>query len=307
VALALDLGRPSARPAIISRPARSREAPVGTSGPDAWSLFWDEQGPGGRCLIEGAALDALDEQWAYFAASLPLGATVLDLGCGAGTVGRNLLGQRNDLQITGVDSARVPARSHPRLKTLSPVSMEALPFDDDDFDAAVSQFGIEYGKIADIARELERVLKRGARFRFLVHHRDSELVRQGSMRRQALRALTNGPFKSAFLSGSLQGLDQQTRRLMAQYPSEPMVKLVSGHFHGAIASTRAQRQTIWQDLAEALDPEIWMLHQLEQCSMSADDLGRWLVPLLSRMFMVGGSVVRRKSGEPIGWNIHGVR
>jgi len=185
--------------------------------------------------------------------------------------------------------------------------MEALPFDDASFDAAVSQFGIEYGKIADTAKELERVLKPGARFRFLVHHRDSPVVRQGSMRRQALRALTSGPFKSAFLSGHLQGLDLQTRRLMKQYPGEPMIKLVSDHFHRKIDCTRAQRHAIAEDLAEGLDPEIWMLLQLEQCSLSADDLGRWLVPLLSRMFVVGGSVVRSKSEEPIGWSIHGVR
>jgi SAM-dependent methyltransferase len=280
---------------------------LGSTGPDAWSLFWEEQGPNGRCLIEGDVLDALDEQWAYFAPSLPPGATVIDLGCGAGTIGRNLIGHREDLQIIGVDSARVPVRSHPRLKILSPVGMEALPFDDHSFDAAVSQFGIEYGKIADTAAELERVLKPGARFRFLVHHRDSELVRQGGMRRQALRALTSGPFKSAFLSGHLQDLAGQTRRLMNQYPGEPMVKLVSDHFHRKIACPRAQRQAIWHDLAQGLNPEIWMLRQLEQCAMSADDLGRWLVPLLSRMLVVGGSAVRAKSGEPIGWSIHGVR
>jgi SAM-dependent methyltransferase len=276
-------------------------------GPDAWSIFWEEQGPGGRCLIHGDALDALDEQWACFAASLPPGAKVIDLGCGAGAVGRNLLTHRPDLQVIGVDSARVPPQSHPNLKILSSVGMEDLPFDADSFDAAVSQFGIEYGKIADTAQELERVLKPGARFRFLVHHRDSELVREGSLRRQALRALISGPFKSAFLSGRRQELDQQARRLTKQYPGEPMIKLVSDHYHRKIAGTRAERHDILQELAEGLDPEIWMLLQLEQCAMSADELGRWLVPLLSRMLVVGGSVVRRNSGEPIGWSIHGVR
>ena len=280
---------------------------VSNLGPDAWSRFWDEQGPAGRCLIVGDALDALDEQWAYFAPSLPPGANVIDVGCGAGTVGRNLLSHRNDLQVIGIDSARVPSRSHPQLQVLSSVCMEALPFDDNSFDAAVSQFGIEYGRIFDTARELQRVLKPGARFCFLVHHRDSEFVREGNMRRNALRALTSGPFKSAFLSGRLQGLDQQARRLMKQYPGEPMVKLVSDHYHRKIACTRAQRHAIWQDLAEGLDPEIWMLLQLERCSMAAEELGRWLVPLFSRMLVVAGSVVRRKSGEPIGWNIHGVR
>ena len=277
------------------------------SGPEAWSIFWDETGLEGRCYVPGDVLGPLDEQWAHFAAKLPFGASVIDLGCGAGIVGRNLLGHRGDLQITGIDSARVPAPTHPQIKVLSSVSMETLPFDDNSFDAAVSQFGIEYGKIVETAPELERVLKPGARFCFVVHHRDSETVGEGSARRQALRALTSGPFKSAFLSGSLLRLDQQTRHLTKQYPSEPMVGLVSAHFHRKMDCTRAERQTIWQDLAESLDPEIWMLGRLEQSSMTADDLGRWLVPLLSRMSGVGASVVRLESGKPIGWNVHGVR
>lgn len=297
-------GRP---PATVSRPGVGRDGLLRTSGADAWSLFWDEQGPDGRCLIVGDALDALDEQWAYFATSLPVAANVLDLGCGAGTVGRTLLGHRDDVQMTGIDSARVPARNQPQFRILSPVCMESLPFDDHSFDAAVSQFGIEYGNIFKTARELERVLKPGARFRFIVHHRDSQLVREGSVRRRALRALISGPIKSAFLSGRLQELDQHMRRLMIQFPGDPMVNLVSDHYHRNLAGTRAQRHAIWQVLAEGLDPEIWMLHRLGHCAMSADDLGQWLAPLLSRMFLVGGSVVRRKSGSPIGWSIHGVR
>lgn len=290
----------------LARPTPSDALPT-ASGADAWSLFWEEQGPGGRCLIAGDALDALDEQWADFAASLPPGAKIIDLGCGAGAIGRNLLGHRRDLHITGVDSARVPALGHRQLAVLSSVPMESLPFGDNCFDAAVSQFGVEYGKIADIAPELERVLKPGATFRFLVHHRDSELVRQGGLRRQALRALTSGAFKNAFLSGRSQELDQETQRLMRQYPGEPMVKLVSGYFERNVGATRAQRQAIWRDLADGLHPEIWMLRQLEQCSLSADDLGPWLVPLLSRMRVVGAAAVRRQSGEPIAWNIHGMR
>ncbi len=249
-----------------------------SSGPDAWSAYWDEQGSEGRCLIAGDALGALDEQWAYVAASLPPGAVVMDLGCGAGIVGRNLLAHRDDLRIIGVDSARVPTQGHPRLEILSPICMEDLPFDDASFDAAVSQYGVEYGRISDTARELERVLKPGARLRFLVHHRDSELVRANTLRREALRALTSGPFKRAFLAGSAQGLDEQRRRLMKQYPGEPMVALVSGHFQRKLDCTRDERRLVWQELADGLAPEIWMLRQMERCALSAEDRGRWQVP-----------------------------
>lgn len=282
-----------------------------TTGPETWSTFWQEFGPENepcdRCYVPGDGRGALDGAWARFANGLPPGAHIIDLGCGAGIVGRNLLNCRPDLEIAGVDWARVRAISHARLTIHTSVKMEALPFADRSFDAAVSQFGIEYGNIVETARELERVLKPGARFCFLIHHRDSEIVREGSMRRRALRELTSGQIKSAFLSGSAPGIDQQKRRLGTQYPHEPMVNLVSDYFHRNIARTRAGRQTIWQKLSGDLDPEIALLLQMERSSKSAAEMGAWLVPLLSGMTSVGASVVRRQSGEPIAWNVDGTR
>ncbi|MGQ0589749.1 MAG: class I SAM-dependent methyltransferase [Sphingosinicella sp.] len=217
------------------------------------------------------------------------------------------MSHRNDLRITGVDLARVPVRNQAHLTIHAPVNMEALPFGDRGFDAAVSQFGIEYGNIVDTARELERVLIPGARFCFLVHHRDSEIVREGSARRLALRELTSGQIKSAFLSGSVKGVDQQHRHLKKLFPAEPMVKLVNDHFHHNIARTRAERQAVWRKLSDDLNPEIWLLLQLDRSAKSAAEMGSWLVPLLSTMTSVGASIVRRGSGEPIAWKLHGTR
>ncbi len=185
--------------------------------------------------------------------------------------------------------------------------MEALPFAENSFDAAVSQFGVEYGNIADTARELERVLKPGARLRFLVHHRDGEIVEQGRMRYKALQAVISGRPKKAFLSGNINELSQETQRVMKQYPNEPTLELISDYYQRKIATTSLGRQTLWQNMAESFSPEIWMLRRMEQSSMSSDDLGRWLVPLLSRMFLVGASTVRRQIRRPVAWSIHGVR
>jgi ubiquinone/menaquinone biosynthesis C-methylase UbiE len=272
-----------------------------------WSTFWREFGTGDRCFVPGDGRGALDEQWALFAKRLPHGAQVIDLGCGAGIVGRTLLGHRPDLRISGVDCALVPARSQANLTIHTSVKMEALPFPDRSFDAATSQFGIEYGSIVDTARELGRVLKPGAAFCFLVHHRDSEIVREGGTRRQALRALTSGEMMSAFLSGDAAGVDRQKRRLGQAYPSEPMIELLADYFHRTIAQTRAERQSVWQQLADQLDPEISLLLQLERSAKSAVEMGSWLVPLLTGMTETGAFVVRRKSGEPIAWAVHGAR
>lgn len=282
-----------------------------TTASESWTIFWQEFGPENephdRCYVPADGRSALDREWAFFANALPLGAHAIDLGCGAGIVARNLLGHRPDLQMTGIDWARVSAISHPRFAIRTPVNMEAMPFGDGSFDAAVSQFGIEYSDIVETARELARVLRPGAPFCFLTHHRDSAIVREGSMRRRALRELMSGHLKHAFLSGKAPGIAQQKARLRRQYPDEPMVALVSDYFHRNISHTRAERQAIWQKLSDDLDPEIALLRQMERSAKSPTELGMWLVPLLSRMTSVGASVVRCKSGEPIAWLVRGTR
>ncbi len=176
------------------RAVQSRSPPAGgrrsgVAGPGTWSTFWHEfaaeGAPAERCHIPGEGRQAADAHWARFAERLPHGARVLDGGCGAGTIGRTLLGRRGDLAVTGVDWAELPGADVANLILMPSVRMEALPFGDACFDAAVSLFGIEYGDIDETARELGRVLRPGAPFSFLVHHVDSAILKEGVPRRRA--------------------------------------------------------------------------------------------------------------------------
>src|SRR5262245_49809643 len=108
---------------------------------DAWTSFWADSVQS-RCASGAPEVwRSLVSHWSAFAQTLPRGARVLDLGCGAGAVGRMLLAARGDLRVTGVDAARVPRSSLPGLELRSETDMESLPFDDDSFGAVVSQFG----------------------------------------------------------------------------------------------------------------------------------------------------------------------
>jgi len=283
----------------------------GAPGPSLWSEFWQEfcleNQPHERCHIPSDGRQAVDGHWAHFAASLPCGAHVIDLGCGAGIVGRTLLGHRKDLLVTGIDFADVPIPNVENLTIHPWVSMEALPFDDGRFDAAISLFGIEYGDIGKTAGELARTLKRGGRFSFLVHHVESEILCESSTRRRGLRDLLSPRVKAAFLSGNRVGLEQQTKRLCHQYPGEPSVRLFTNLLRRDVVRSRAERQSAWQNLLNGLHTEIALLTQLERSAKSAPEMGNWLVPLLPIMTAVGVSTLRRNSGEPIAWQVNGIR
>src|SRR3954471_4686800 len=83
---------------------------------DAWTLFWADSAQS-RCAAGAPEIwQALERHWFAFARSLSPGTRVLDLGCGAGAVGRLLLAARPDLHVTGVDSAQVPHSDHARLE-----------------------------------------------------------------------------------------------------------------------------------------------------------------------------------------------
>lgn len=281
------------------------------TGASLWTAFWQEfcleNEPQERCHIPGDGQQVVDRHWAEFAHALPRNAQVLDLGCGAGILGRLLLRHRSDLGVIGIDFADVPAISAANLTIHRWVSMEELPFGEDSFDAAISLFGIEYGNIDRTARELARVLRPGARFSFIVHHRESEIASEGRTRRAALRELLSGKTRAAFLAGGLGSLDRQLERLRTLFPGEPSIRLFSNYLRHHAVRTRAERHTTWQTLLDGLDPELALLVQLEKSAKAAAEMGAWLVPLLSAMGDVSVSVLRRRSGEPIAWQVSGSR
>jgi SAM-dependent methyltransferase len=288
------------------------EAASAAAGAQLWSRFWRDFGPSDapqeRCYIPGDGREAVDLHWAQVADALRDGAQVIDLGCGTGIVGATLLRRRSALRVTGVDWAAVPAAHAIANLNIRPgVRMESLPFDDASFDAAVSLFGIEYGAIDRIAPELRRVLRPGAPFSFLIHHADSEILREGSLRRRAVRELLSGPMKAGFLAGDPVAIDRQRQALRARYAGEPSVQLFADYLRRHSDRARRERQALWQKLEQDFGPEVALLHQLERSAKSAKAMGAWLAPLLATMAWVGVDVLRRRSGEPIAWRVHGQR
>lgn len=275
----------------------------------AWTAFWQEQGVDSRCLahLQADVRRTLDSHWAAFAAALPALARVLDIGCGAGVVGRNLLAVRPDLQITGIDLAHVPAASDPRLFLVSETPMESLPFENHRFDAAVSQFGFEYGDAAQAAKEVARVLAPGAPFSFLVHHSHSAIVRQGRTRDSALRALLGDGVKHAFLSGAAEPLDRQLRPIRQRAPADPIVGQVAQALRGRIGLARGQRTAVWNAIVAALAPEHELIAALAAACVAPDAVQKWLASLSGQLEVIAASALRRSAGEAIAWRIEGAK
>ena len=274
---------------------------------DAWTLFWADAAQS-RCATGAPEIwQALMRHWWAFARSLPHGARVLDLGCGAGAVGRMLLAARDDLRVTGIDAARVPRSTLPQMELRSEVDMESLPFEDGSFDAVVSQFGFEYSQTDETAGEVGRVLAARADLSFLVHHSQSAIVHANRERLGAVVAFLAPTMRSSFCAGDAAGLGTQLALLVERYPDDALITQLAQALPTRLGWLSERRVSTWESLEEALQPEMRMSDSLNACCVAPSQIEAWLEPLGAVCELQPIAVLREADGTPIAWCTGGAR
>lgn len=160
------------------------------SGVGHWEAYYRG---GGLATCPMAADGSYDgevrEAWERFFSLLPQSAALLDVCTGNGVI--PLLAkafadeQGHSFAIHGADLAAIaPQRDvadgrrrfdgiefHPNVAT------EALPFPAASYDAVTGQYALEYTDVNAALAEIRRVLRPGGHAQFILHHRDSILVR----------------------------------------------------------------------------------------------------------------------------------
>jgi SAM-dependent methyltransferase len=286
----------------VMTPAGAQESATG-----AWTAFWADPEQS-RCAAGAPEIwQAIRSHWTSFSQGLAPGTSILDLGCGAGVVGRLLVAGRSDLEVTGVDSAKIPPAAHPHLAVLSQTAMEALPFPERRFGAAVSQFGYEYSQTAATAREISRVLNAGAKLSLLVHHAESAIVASTRSRLDAIGALLAPAMRATFCSGDATGFRAQLSSLLGRHPHDPLIAQLAQALPPRLGSPQTKRTAIWAAIDEALAPERCVAESLLARCVAPSHLAEWLGPLASVCELQPVSVLREPNGDPIAWSVEGVR
>jgi ubiquinone/menaquinone biosynthesis C-methylase UbiE len=274
---------------------------------DEWTLFWADAVQS-RCAAGAPGIwQSLTHHWSSFARSLPARAHVLDLGCGAGAVGKRLLAGRPDLKITGIDAARVPRSTLPQMELLSETDMESLPFEAGSFAAVVSQFGFEYGRTEDTAREVARVLAPGAELSLLVHHSQSAIVRANRAHLGAVVAFFAPTMRASFCAGDAAEFGTQLALLVQRHPDDALIAELARALPTRLGWLTERRVSTWESLEQALAPEMRMSDSLEDCCVAPAEVDAWLEPLRAVGNLQPVSILHEADGTPIAWCAGAVR
>ena len=133
--------------------------------------------------------------WRDLAASLPKRARVLEVGAGSCLVSRWMAAARPDLEMVASDAGDYPVDAaalggiafHPG------APIEALPFEDESFNAVVAQFAFEYTRRDEALAECVRVLRPGGGLAFMMHRAGGPLNDACAFRVAAAAMIVGSP------------------------------------------------------------------------------------------------------------------
>jgi ubiquinone/menaquinone biosynthesis C-methylase UbiE len=185
--------------------------------------------------------------------------------------------------------------------------MESLPFADRSFRAVVSQFGYEYGRSGEAAREITRVIVPDGQLSFLVQHQDSPIVIDSNRNLRAMDHLTGARLQAAFMSGMPAALEQQLCSIRRDCPGERIVEQAAVGLHRRINGDAAERAQVWKAVVDALTPETVMAKSLRTGCVAPNELAEWLGPLVEGFALMPPSAIRIGGGKPLAWKIEGRR
>ena len=238
-----------------------------------WSSYWHDSFTQTGCLPQAspAIRQLLEAEWRELAEELAPAARVIDLACGNGAAGAVMLAANGELDMRGVDYAQIPERPEVSFPIDSQTSIENLPFEDQSFDCAISQFGFEYaGKGA--ADELVRILAAGGRVRLAIHHRDSVLIAENSLRREILGKLLASDFGGLVLARDRSGLQTMFDELVKTYGQHPLVLEIATACRDALRLPEEKAQPPMTAIRQGMERETSLISAMQNAAWDEADV-----------------------------------
>lgn len=258
-----------------------------------WSKYW--QTPALHSCAAG--VDAKDQLfveniWIEFAAELTNESVVVDMATGNGAVPNALLTGNPTLRVKGFDASEInPGLLFEEYPLLAKVEFESgvdvaniseglLP--DASVDAVTSQFGVEYADLSGVVIQCKRILRTQGTIKWLMHHRDSSLLRSSQSIREELAFLLakNGLMVAVleWANGDIDdsALEAAGRWHLSNSPSRS--DRISGQTFTAINQLMSMdkisvqnRSKLVSDMIQRMNSESERLNQLHAAALSEEN------------------------------------
>jgi ubiquinone/menaquinone biosynthesis C-methylase UbiE len=247
---------------------------------------------------------------------------IVDIGCGNGAltwICNEILNQGSrKTHITGVDFADIsPFKAlgrkesdYPMIRFLGNTPAENLPFENHSIDLVVSQFGVEYTNLDKAIPEIARILTPDGRMSFILHDKESTLIRGATSRLENSRTVLNdiaihdyalqlddlylriqdpearqSSVEHRELVTRINMLTNQVRDLVRDYSPGSSIHLYMNRLNLALENARnnknAERKELIIFARESLRSNIERIEDLEMAALSVADRQR-LVSLIQR-------------------------
>jgi len=274
---------------------------------DSWSKYWTQASGEVGCLpgAPKALGNLLDGIWETLAKHLNQGDQVIDLACGNGVVGASLRTGNPELNITGVDYANLDGVETPDFPIVGSTSITDMPFDDNSFDCAVSQFGIEYADTVETGRELSRVLKSGGSFQFITHCAESVIVKSNLARHEILEHIYYSPsIRTNAKFQKTNDLQNDFNALVMKYGEQSLIIEIASAIRSTLSDSPETREAALIELWNGMSQEINIINALRKAAVSQDNIQDWIKTVGSE-FSFNNPETITYDGEILCWSLSG--
>lgn len=273
----------------------------------SWTWYWADPDSAAACVPQAEEIvqKLISGRWQEFGKEMPKASRVADLACGMGAAGRALLSGNPTADIIGADYAEISEDADLPFPVRAGVPLENLPFDDAEFDGAISQFGFEYAG-EEASGELARILKPGGKIRLLMHHAQSVVVQANKVRRNLLEAISAFGATDAARSGDRARLQAGFGKLVGQYGEQPLILEIATACRDGFAMSEVDRTALLDGIDAGMQRELTILRELKQAAQSEDDINALIKRTASSIDWARPEVLEF-DGKAICWELNGTR
>ena len=230
-----------------------------------WSNYWQGRASAASgAALAGAGVEDLPSLNAFWSSIFEEGersAKVLDLACGAGSVIKHAAKAGfSDLHGSDISTGAIDAlKARYEFVECTVASADNTPYDDNNFDMVVSQYGIEYADFSKTADEIIRLLNDGGQFVSINHFKGGAIENEVTENRQNAEKIVDSGFMKAAIdliteefasdhSGDInkEGYEKAKRLLVDAVPNDPSG--LAQHLHLGFSQLYQRRQAY--DLAD---------------------------------------------------------